>query len=31
MALLLAATALSACATVKPPAISYDDTPRPAK
>jgi type IV secretion system protein VirB9 len=30
MALLLAGTALSACATVKPPAISYDDTPRPA-
>ena len=30
LALLLAGTALSACATVKPPAISYDDTPRPA-
>lgn len=30
MALLLAATALSACATVKPPAIGYEDTPRPA-
>jgi type IV secretion system protein VirB9 len=30
LALLLAGTALSACATVKPPAISYDDAPRPA-